>query len=495
MPFYDLREYLQRLEENDELSRIEMEVDPNLEAGAIIQRATEKGGRAAFFTNVKDAKEGASLVGGSMNKGMKNLWGKTAIALECQHDISYQDLLDEVVRRLEAPVKPIQVKSGLCKENILSGEQVNLEDILAPLIHAGDPGRCISSWGFTIAKEPGSDYVMWDVLPQFIQSPNTLVGELPVESPIGKLFYDKYESNNEAMPFAIVIGAVPTTTMAAAFRLKRSGAGITEIAGALQRSPLQLVKCESNDLMVPANCELVIEGVVRSGEREEIDSFPSQFGFRSRSKTSCVVWEVQTVTYRNAPVLPFSTWGVPVTELHLSRSLDCDAQLKLEFIKRGTPARDVYTPPWLAGNVVAISTKVPYTAFSQSIAGLVRSTEAGKDVPYIMICDDDIDITQTVPLFHAMVTKCHPHRDTWKVHNAKASGKAPYITAEERKHHRGAAVIFDCTWPLDWDRSIAVPPRVSFDQCYPEALQKQVIEEWTSALGFPNEDERPASSV
>jgi UbiD family decarboxylase len=495
MAYYDFREYLKRLEENGELSRVEKEVDANLEVGAIMQRAAEKGGRTAHFTNVKGASEGATLVGGSMNRGVKDLWTKAAIALECDPEIKYQDLIEEVVRRLEAPVKPLQVKGGVCKENIRTGDEINLEDILAPVIHAGDAGKCISSWGFTVVKEPGSDYVMWDIIPHIIKSSSTLLGEIPLESPIGKVFQEKYEANNEAMPFAIVVGAVPSTTMAAAFRLKRGSAGITDVAGALQRTPLQLVKCESNDLMVPANCEMVIEGVVRPGEREEIDSFPSQFGYRERSKTACTLWDVHTVTYRNTPVLPFSTWGVPVTEIQLSRSLDCDTQIKMEFIKRGTPARDVYTPPWLAGSVVAISTKVPYTAFSQSVAGLVRSTEAGKEIPYILICDDDIDICQSIPLFHALVTKCHPHRDAWKIENVNASNKAPYLTAEERRNHKGAAMIFDCTWPLDWDRSIAVPPRVSFDQCYPEPLQQQVLEEWSSVLGFPKESDRPVTAV
>ncbi len=495
MAFYDLRDYLNRLEECGELSRVEEEVDADLEVGAIAQRIAEKGGRAAHFLNVKGAKNAATLVGGSMNRGSRHLWAKVAIAFDCEPDVHYRDLLDKVIRRLDSPIKPLQVKSGLCKENILLGEEVDLESILAPRLHEGDAGRCVSSWGFTVAKEPGSEHIVWDVLPQMVQSSNTLVGELPTDSAVGKLFYDKYEKNNEPMPFAIVIGTVATATVAATLRLRRGGASVMDIAGGLQQTPIQLVKCESNDLLVPANAELIIEGVVRPGERTQVDAFPSHLGYREPTKTQCAVWEVQAICHRSAPVLPFSTWGIPVSEIHLARSLDSDTQIMMEFIKRGAPARDVYTPPWLAGSVIAISTKMPYTAYAQSIAGLARATEAGKDVPYVLVCDDDIDVTQPVPLFHALVTKCHPKRDAWQIGRARASSNAAYIDASERALNQGAAMIFDCSWPLDWDRSIAVPPRVSFDQCYPEALQQQVLEEWTSALGFPNESDRPAVTL
>ena len=57
---------------------------------------------------------------------------------------------------------------------------------------------------------------------------------------------------------------------------------------------------------------------------------------------------------------------------------------------------------------------------------------------------------------------------------------------------RAARAIFDCTWPLDWDKAIAVPPKVSFDQCYPKALQEKVLREWSAELGFPREIDRPA---
>jgi 4-hydroxy-3-polyprenylbenzoate decarboxylase len=498
MADYDLREYLQRLEAAGQLRRVDVEVDPELEVGAVAQRLAESGGPAAHFTQVRGAAGGASLVCGTLSRGRRFLWGKVALALGLEAGTRHADLLEEVVKRRDAPIRPLQVRNGACKENRLTGTEVDLSSLLAPLIHGGDGARCLSSWGFAIAEEPGSGQVAWEILPHLVVGRNELVAELPEWSAIGSIFRQRHATSGKPMPFAIVLGAAPLLTLAASFRVRRGSAGAPDVAGGLQRAPLQLVKAETSSLLVPASAEMVLEGVVHPTRRAAVPSFPNVLGYRAPTRAEAPVWEVTSVTFRSSPVLPFAAWGVPVTEAHLARSIDCDSQLRQEFIRRGTPANGVYTPPWLAGSVVVVATKVIYTAFSQSIAGIVRSTEATRHVPYVFVCDDDIDVTNPITVFHAMGTKCHPHRDMWQLNDTLALGCEPYLGSAERNprgQQRGASAIFDCTWPLDWDRSIAVPPRVSFDQCYPKALQEQILAEWSGPLGFPREIDRPAASV
>jgi 4-hydroxy-3-polyprenylbenzoate decarboxylase len=296
------------------------------------------------------------------------------------------------------------------------------------------------------------------------------------------------------MPFAIVLGGAPVLTLAAAARLKRTDAVAPEVAGALQREPVQLVKCETSSLLVPSAAEMVIEGVVRPGEAAPLGLFPSVFGYHTPTPAADTspIFKVTAITHRDKPILPVCAWGTPTADIHIARGLDCDVNLMLEFERRGAPVRQVFTPPWLAGSVVALSSRVPYTAYAQAAAGIVRSVDATHTVAYVLVCDDDIDITNPVSLFHAMVTKCHPSRDTWIVKSVIASRDAPYLSAGERMLGHGSAVIFDCTWPLDWDKSIAVPPKVSFTECYPKEVQDKVLADWTGGLGFPPEHTRPA---
>jgi len=494
MAHYDLREYLEKLDKAKEFRRHATAVDTRFEAGAIIQRLAEQGGPAIQFTRVNGGPDGATLVGGTMNRGSRQTWAKVAHTLEMDPLSSYHALLEEVVKRMDSTVKPMQVRNGPCKENVLSGADIDLEKMLAPWIHGDDGGRCISSWGFVVVQEPGSNYLVWDIVPHLVHGPKELAAAIQADSALGKVFA-RYRASATPMPFAIVLGGSPVVTLAAAFNRRRSAASAADVAGGLQRNPLQLVKCEASELLVPATAEMVIEGVVSPARTASIGSFPGSFGYVTERKATAPLWEVTTITYRNKPILPFATWGVPITEIHLAHSLDCDIQLKQEFAKRGTPATGVYTPPWLAGSAVAIGTKVPFTAFSQSIAGIVRATEATKNIPYVLVFDDDIDVTNPISMFHALVTKCRPGRDTWQIHNTCGAHDAPYLDGEARALGKGAALIFDCTWPLDWDRSIAVPPRVSFDQCYPKDLQEKILAVWSTELGFPKESERPAASV
>lgn len=494
MSYYDLREYLQRLEDAGEYRAVDIAVDRHLEAGAIAQRLAEAGGPAVHFRNIRDEGNGATLVGGTMSRGSRWLWAKVAIALGLPPETAHRDLLEEVVRRREAPIRPMEIRKGACKENVLRDSDVNLAQLPAPLIHGDDGAPCLSSWGFTVIEEPGSKRVIWEVLPHMVTGRNELCTGLSATGAIGSQFYRRYEPEDKPMPFAIVLGAPPLLPLAASFRLRRGSASAADVASGLQRAPLQIVRCETSKLCVPANAELIIEGVVHPRRRARLPSFPSIFGYRNPGQQEHPVWEVTAMTFRSNPVLPFAAWGVPVTEAHLARSLDCDSQLRMEFLRRGTPATGVYTPPWMAGAAVVVASKVIYTAFSQSIAGIIRSTEATRHIPYVFVCDDDIDVTNPTSVFHAMGTKCHPHRDIWQIQNTLALGSEAWLKAGERSpdgQQKGASAIFDCTWPLDWDRSIAVPPRVSFDQCYPQAMQQRIIEEWSTTLGFPAEKDRP----
>ena len=492
MSFFDLREYLEALDKAGEFHQVEVEVDPNLEAGAIAQRLAERGGPAAHFRSIKGAAHGVSLVGGTMSRGSKGLWSKTAVALGLDPLASYREVLEQVWRRTESPIRPMQVGGGPCKEIVLQGDEIDLTALGAPLLHEGDGGPYLSSWAFTMAKEPDTDYLAWDLIPQMVLSENTLSGRLDYDSEVGRIYREKYQAAGEPMPFAIVLGAVPVAPMAAAFRRRRGGASAVEVAGSMQRGPVQLVQCESNDLLVPASAEMILEGVVTPGEEAPAGPFPGSFGYTVPGSVMSPVFRVTTITHRSGPILPFCAWGTPTAEIHISQGLDCDAQLSHHFENAGAPVVEVFTPPWLAGSVVAVTTKVPYSAYAQTVAGAIRINEATRFVPYIIVCNDDIDITSPVALFHAMVTKCHPERDAWIIKNCAASRDAPYLNAEERERGEGARAIFDSTWPLDWDPSIAVPPKVSFDQCYPQDLQDKVVAEWSDGLGFPNENERPA---
>lgn len=485
MAFYDLREYLNCLGDQGEYKVVDEEFSPQLEVGGLLQHLAERGGPAVQFTNVTGAKNKVSIAGGFINKGTNSLWSKAAIALDMEKDSLYADIIEELVVRRQNPIRPMQVSGGECKENILMAKDANLGILPLPELHEGDNAEAACSWGFVVVKEPGSDYTIWSSLPLVKKDDYSLSGAIDPNSELGRIF-QKYQAKGTPMPCALVMGGSPVLTLAALFKRQRGDRSTPEVAGGLQKSPVQLVKCETNDLLVPASAEIIIEGEARLDDAPLKGAMPGSFGYRcSEARQGAMVFEVSAMTYRNDPILPVATTGIPVTDIHSAQSLGADSQLKESFEKKGLPVTAVYTPPMLAGSVIAVACKVPFTAFSQAVAGIVRTTISTETIPYILVCDNDIDITNINSLFHAMVTKCHPDRDTWTIKNSKGSRDNPHLELSERTLEKGASTIIDCTWPLDWDPSIAVPPRVSFDQCYPVALQEKIIKEWHEELGFP----------
>jgi len=157
MAMQDLREFLELLEKHGELTRVQEEVDWNLEMGAIIRRCYDIGAPAALFEKIKDYPQGFRALGapmGASSRSGHSLYARTALALGLGPDTSAKEIMTYFLKRKEKPIKPSIVKSGPCKENILLGKEVDLLKFPVPLVHGGDGGRYIGTWHTVITKDP-----------------------------------------------------------------------------------------------------------------------------------------------------------------------------------------------------------------------------------------------------------------------------------------------------------------------------------------------------
>lgn len=485
MAFLDLRAFMAGLARAGELVTVQAEVDWKLEVGAVIRRTCEQGARALHFRNIKGYDK-TSLFGDPLGRGRTGIWSKLRVALGLDPETSYTELVETVIRRVKSPIRPLEVARAPHKENVLLGENVDLFRFPAPYLHEGDGGRYLGTWGLLIAQDPDSGAIHWDVQRQMIHSRSLLGGPLSKHGSVGRLFHQKYEPRRKPMPFAIALGTDPACMIVAQMPLA-SGVDPVSVAGGLRRQPVQLVKCETNELLVPTSSEIVLEGVIVPGEQREEGPFGEPFGYRTSPRAPQPVYRIQCVTYRNDPILPVVSIGCPIDAFDVVRCLVCDVELMQLFRQRGWPVRGCFTPPWLAGQYVAVTTKIPYIGFPSAVASVVRTSQSGKYVSYIQVCDDDIDPTDMIQLFHALVTKTHPKRDTQIIKEVPALAETPFLDPEERQFGRGSAIILDSTWPIDWDPTIATPPKASFTEIYPKAVQEKVLANWTTVYGFPRE--------
>ena len=249
----DNREFLDQLEKAGEAIRIKQEVDWDCEAGAIVRRACEIGAPAPFFQKIKD------YPGHRMAGGLLSTPKRIAILLGMDLNSSIRQLIDEFAERKKNRIKPVLVKDAPCQQNVAMGKDVNLSMFPIPMVHDGDGGRYIT-WHALINKDPDTGWVNWGMYRDMVHNEH-LVGCLALPHSDAGRIMAKYEWKGEGMPFAIAIGLPPACAFTAACSL---GAGVSEVevAGALQGEPVELVKCKTVDLEVPAYSEIVLEGHV-----------------------------------------------------------------------------------------------------------------------------------------------------------------------------------------------------------------------------------------
>lgn len=476
MAFKDLREYIVELEKEGEVQPIEKEVDWDLELGAIIRRSYDLKAPAPFFQKIRGYPTGYRVLGAPLGTSAKpgRLHARLAITLGMKPDSSLQDIMAEYIKRKKSPLKPTMVSWGPCKENIHLGDEVDLEEFPVPLIHQGDGGRYIGTWHTVTTRDPDSDWVNWGMYRIMLHDKRSMGILIAAFQHIG-FHYAKYEARNQPMEIAVAIGTEPVAPLIAS-GLYAAGLNEVEVVGGIRGEPVELVKCETVDLAVPATSEIVIEGQTWPHERRDEGPFGEYTGYMAGEKGPRPVCRVTAITHRNNPILPVSCMGVPVDDSAARRPLQA-ADLLDDLRMRGFPVKMVACP-LSAPLLFVISTKVPYTNYAKHLAAAVwGSPTEGRKAYYLVIVDDDVDITNTEEFLWAWTTRCHPDRGIFKLTNSTGNSLLPFLDLEERRNCTTSHVLFDCTWPKTWPKE-AIPVKASFDVMWSEEVRDKVVTNW-----------------
>jgi 4-hydroxy-3-polyprenylbenzoate decarboxylase len=272
----DLRDYMEILNERGELHIIDKEVHWNLEAAALGAMNNRVEGPVILCRNIKGYPKGYSLLIDPFHGTFEKPYRLVALACGMEPDIPIDEFTSELAKRVETPIKPIIVNSGTCKENILLGKDVDLYQFPWPYIHYGDGGRysTLQSW---VCKDPESDWVNWANYRTIIHS-KTAMGVNP--TPGGHLYiiHGRNEKKDLPTPFCVTYGGDMACVMAAAFAVPY-GVSEVNIAGGIRQEPIELIKAETNDLYVPADAEIVVEGELLASVRWDEGPFGEFAGF------------------------------------------------------------------------------------------------------------------------------------------------------------------------------------------------------------------------
>ncbi len=476
MSHNDNREYMAALEQYGELVRIKQEVDWDMEAGAIVRKVCEDKLPAVVMENIKDY-PGHTYFGAPLAS-----YRRLAISLGMEPDSSIPAIAAEYLQRTNRPpIKPVLIDKSQapCKQNILLGEDADLSKLPAPMVHDGDAGRYLGTWHFVVTKDPENSDVNWGMYRQMVYDGKTMVGPVLPFSDMGKMFYGKAVPKGQTLPFATVIGPDPLSAIASC---APSPIPETEFAGQLHGRPVELVKCETCDLEVPAHAEIIIEGEVLPDVQLEEAPFGEYTGYRTSPRELRTVYRIKAITHRNNPITTISNMGVPTDEGQLLRSFTLGLELDKLLRSQGIPITGVFMLPESTHHVMVVGVKPIYSNIAQQIAQLAFGSKLGPWFHMVVVVDDRVNIYNYGEVFHAFTTRCHPFKG---IHAWEGVGTPlnPFASAEERRLSKGSKVLFDCTWPLDWDKMSEVPRLVSFKTVYPQAIQDKVLANWES-YGF-----------
>lgn len=469
MAYTDLREYVEALERSGDLVRVRQEVDWNLEAGAIVRRLCETGGPAAFFEKVKDYPN-ARLLGAPVAT-----YRRLALAMGLAPSTYPLDLLREYLRRLDSAIPPRGVTDATRWENVRLADGVNLFEFPSPMVHDGDGGRYMGTWHAVVTRDPEEGWVNWGMYRLMVFDEKNLAGRVHPNSDCGMMLR-KYEAMGKPMPFAIFFGGEPLASIAACASL-RWGEDTAAAVGGLRGEALEMVRCQTVDLEVPATAEIVLEGEVQPGAKLQEGPFGEYIGYRAGKGGLETAFHVKAVTYRHHPILPMTNMGIPTDEGQLVRSFTISASATRILEQAGVPVAGVWMWPESTHHTMVISLKRGNEVSSAEVSDLIFRGKLGFWMHQLILVDDDVDVLNWRQVIHTFATRCHPVRDIRTLEGILTSPIMPYLSAEEKSERLGAKICFDCRWK---GKSL---PKIAFDTAYPPHIVDRVLKNWRS-YGF-----------
>ncbi len=480
----DLREYIEELRKLGDIQDVKREVDPHLEMAAVARRSYDLQSPAPLFSNIKGAAPGMRAMGApaSLSSVAGMPAARVALSVGLPASASWREIVASLTRSRKAvPVPPKRVATAPCKENILHGKDASLDLFPIPYLHEGDGGPYCNTWGTIVAKTPDGAWTNWSIARIQKIDAHRMTGLIMLPQHIAKI-WEEWRKIGKPMPYALVQGCEPAMPIVSSMPLA-DYINEADYLGGHFGEPIEVVRCETLDLDVPASAEIVIEGHL-SLEREAVEGpFGEYPGYIVTDTSMQPVYHVECITYRNGAVWPFIPEGRPVDEFHTAIAVADSAEVIGLLQDANLPVTAAWQPLEMANHWLLVTVPADWRdqlpgvsseKFTSMIAEVIWNTKFGLTVPIIYILDDDIDPTKTADYLWALATRCHPTKRAY----ISEGPVLPLITAyteEERHHHHAERIAHDCLLPAPGHGRLA---HSSFEGAYPKEIQERVIALW-----------------
>lgn len=415
----DLREFLDKLETEGELHTIEREVDPKHELGAICKILNERpNGPAVLFENVKGSK--IPVIGQLLASDRR-----VALAL----GLSQENVFEETVRRASNQIPTRLVSNGPCQEIVMEGSDVDLTKLPICTNNPRDGGPYITA-GHVIIKDPeyGKNLSIYRMM---LVSKNELTIRFTPGHDGHDFFKNAEKRGQKNFQLAVCCGVPPAVYVASQFE-PRIGLYELEIAGGLAGEPINVVKCRTVDLEVPALAEIVLEGELTVPARTGNEGPFGEFcGYTTEQVPSERIMTIKAVTQRKNPIYQNIWLGKPPHE-HLYVDALTYAVAAYMELKPAYPAlKKAYAPPWGVSIVLALQLekRLMRDGIVDNILAAALYTRSGK-WKHVLVVDEDIVLEDPNEVLWALTTRFQPATDMFVIPRGITSTLEPSATSQ-----------------------------------------------------------------
>ncbi|MDP2647357.1 MAG: UbiD family decarboxylase [Desulfobacterales bacterium] len=409
--YRDLRHLLQVLRDQGELHEINVGVDHEWEVGAICRENDDRFGPALMFNKISTfttplvAGIFATLRRYGIALGLPDLDGKEKFDAAAS-------LWNEAYLN---PVAPRQVSEAPCKEVFIGEDKVNLwsDPFPVPRWHPLDGGYMLGTLHAVITKDPDTGWHNCGTYRNQILNEKRL-WQSTQKGRHNWIHFEKYRALGKPMPVAIALGLDPALAVTCVTPVPRD-VDEYSVAGGLRGEPLELIRAETSDLLVPARAEIIIEGEIPTNEEDRIPGegpFGEFAGYQGFTKGPREYINIKAITHRRDPIFQGTLEGRPPNESTVMRGIGRSMALKEHLRRVGVLGIiDVCVTMGGASQFHAV------VAIHKSYPGHVREVMANvwghpnMAVKHVVVVDEDIDPWNSQKVEWAIATRVQAGRD------------------------------------------------------------------------------------
>jgi UbiD family decarboxylase len=448
-PIADLREWLSRVEGIGELTKVSQPVDRDEEMSAISYLvAKQQPSPAVLFEHPRGFDKspiGAKLLWNIIGPSVK----RVALTLEEPADTPTVELIRRVKDKLKRRLPPLEVSADQAPvyENTLTGQNIDLNLLPIPRHWPLDGGRYAGTGDAVITRDPDSGYLNIGTYRMMVQG-RSQVGLYLSPGKDARLHITRAWQQGKPINVAAAWGIDPLFMLVGSQTFPKNVSEY-EYAGGIKGQPIPVVRGKKSDLLIPANAELVIEGIICRNSVKAEGPFGEFPGYYGRPEAGCPLVDITAVHYRSQPILTNALMAdYPSCEQSGFFSVIRSAKIWDDLDKLGIPGiQGVYAHPAAAGGfgMTVISLEQRHAGHAAKVLALAAQVPGGAYyTKWIIAVDEDVDPTDMDQVIWAMASRSNPIDDIDILRNTWSTWLDPTQNPPEKRPYGSKALINAC---------------------------------------------------